>query len=268
MFYWIFLALTSAGPILPDQTTPIKLSWNNQGFTSRYTFSFWISSDIISDASLTIGFPSQYTSNLGLTSCLLYRITDQDPLQIPCSVSAKVLTIQISSIKAGLHKFQIENILNPSSSGSTGVFVIRTWQSGTVIDENALFPSIGIAPTPDSLSVTLSIQGTLLANYSPIYKFTILASSYYPVNSWMRILFPVSFAFEKLSCYVNEWNQWVSVDADLADSQIIFAMFSFGIHPVSLTFNVYGIYNPAVSGVPDNIIVEILRENTNTQHNL
>ena len=41
-------------------------------------------------------------------------------------------------------------------------------------------------------------------------------------------------------------------------------MFSFGIHPVSLTFNVYGIYNPAVSGVPDNIIVEILRENTFT----
>lgn len=264
MFYWLLLVICYGGMILPDKTNPIELLWNNKGFTSRYVFSFWVASDIDSDAIVTIDFPIQYTTDLGLSSCISYRITDEDPLLIPCSVSSRKLSMEVNKIKAGDHKFQIEDISNPIASGSTGVFIIRTLQGGSIIDENALYPSIGIAPTPSSLSVTLSVEGALLANYSPIYKFTINSPSYYSEKSWMRMIFPSSYTFAELLCYVEQWDKWVGVSQISANSQLIFESFEEPILPVALTFDVYGIYNPPVSGSPGDIIIEILRENTYT----
>ena len=258
------MALCSGDTIIPDKTNPIQLLWNNVGFTTPYIFSFWIPTDINSDAMVTIQFPAQFTSNLGISACISYRITDEYSVFIPCSVSLNKLSLQISVIKAGAHRFKIKGIINPTSSGSTGLFIIRTMMSGTIIDENSLFPSIGIAPVPDSLTVSTSVEGALLANFSPLYKFTIVTSSYYPQHSWMRMIFPSGYSFNNLLCYVQEWNTWVALVYDSDISQVIFSAFNLGILPIPLTFDIYGIYNPSVSGNPGNIIVEILRENTYT----
>lgn len=110
MIYWAILALCSAGPILPDETKPIELQWNNAGFSSRYLFNFWISTDIPSDAKVTIDFPAQYAAGLGTIDCISYRITDRDAVSITCTIVTRTLTLDISHIKAGSHQFRIENI--------------------------------------------------------------------------------------------------------------------------------------------------------------
>ena len=264
MIYWVLLYSVWAGLILPDKTTPIRLQWNNRNYNSRYFFSFWIPSDIDSEASLTIDFPQQYLSDLGLSACESSRMTDQVSVSIPCSVQSNKLTLFVSSIKAGAHEFSIENIKNPESAGSTGVFKIRTLKSNSIIDENALFPAIGIALDPDTLNVELTVEGALVAKYSPIYKFKIKPNSYIPKHSWIRLIFPDGFSFYNPSCFVEEWNEWISVTPDSDDNMLLFDPLSEHILAEEKTFNVYGIYNPPISGESEDIVVEILRENTFT----
>lgn len=83
--------------------------------------------------------------------------------------------------------------MNPSSSGGTGNFWIRSIKGGQTIDENLIFGVIGIAGDIGAIStasVALETQGVQYAGESSKYVFTFTTSRDIPDNNFVRLYLP------------------------------------------------------------------------------
>ena len=90
----------------------------------------------------------------------------------------------------------VDDVGNGPIVGGTGNFIVRSWKSATIIDENENFPAIGFAKAPGVFtSVALSIEGSLFTSYSPMHKFTMTFAQYLPQDTWIRVTFPAEYTF-------------------------------------------------------------------------
>ena len=101
----------------------------------------------------------------------------------------------------------LEGVTNPSTSGGTGNFKIRTLSNGFLQDDNEIYPAIGIADAPvDFSSVSLSYDGNAWVRYRPQYRLVIVSSVVITAGSWVRVTFPSDYIVPTtgLSCTYQE----------------------------------------------------------------
>lgn len=263
---WLAVTHAYSGFVRPDVVAPLELTRTNAGFTSRYSFAFYLDHAIAQDASLTIDFPSQY-SQLFSGACSVFDISNSTPKAVPCTIQSRRITLDFGRLNAGRYVIKIENVSNPSTAGSTSTFTVQTRRRGMVIDENTLYPPVGISQAPASITVALSVEGAVMANYSPMHKFTISNDAYIPKGSWFRVLFPSDYTLPStgLRCYIDEIKTWLNCAAfEKGSTDLIVDLLPSGSSPGKITLRVYGVINPKVSGQPGQIILEVLREHTYT----
>ncbi len=88
---------------------------------------------------------------------------------------------------------------NPSVTGGTGNFMLRTLKGENILDENLIFGTIGIANDIGELSDTLvSIHsgGLSSAGEYTTYLIRFKNSQLIPLNSYFTITVPVSSGYE------------------------------------------------------------------------
>lgn len=98
---------------------------------------------------------------------------------------------------------------NPSSAGGTGAFSIQTVRGSTVIDQNPYFPPFGIAVAPEPITVTLITEGSLAANFKPVYTYNIDVEKHLRPGTWLRFYFPDNFTIPTtFKCYSLEFDTY------------------------------------------------------------
>ena len=248
--------------ITPESTTPINTLWNNPGELTPYTFHFKLSTEILSQPKLSITFPSQYQSGLGIGTCSASETFTG--VTVPCSVSGRVVTFEFQSLKQTIYSLELKGVQNPSDTGGTGMFELRSWSHSTLVDKNLLFGSLGISGPPDSLEVSVQVEGANLANYSPKHKFSVEIPEYYSKGTWLRVVYPQSFQIpDQVECFVQEWQSWIDC-AKYKETSYLHLTPNKAIFPGSYSIEAYGILNPSTSVSSSSVYFEVMRANTFT----
>jgi len=97
-----------------------------------------------------------------------------------------------------VYNVSIKGVANPTSSGGTGMFIMKSYTGQNLLDENAIFGVIGIASAINLLTntmVSLKSGGVSTAGAFTTYLLKFKISSYIPWNSYIKITIPVSSGF-------------------------------------------------------------------------
>ncbi|OMJ89673.1 hypothetical protein SteCoe_8125 [Stentor coeruleus] len=183
------LGFDQLGTIWPAGSLPISNSYTNLKKTSDYTFTFSLDHSLDSNSKITVKFPSQFISNLGISLCLSSLGT--------CTVSDRTVTTTLSSplYRNRITSLIIYNINNPDKEGGTGNFELKSWKGNNLIDSNSIFGVAGISQAIGSLlSAGLSIieDDSSIAGATSRYEFKFRL--YRPLDAWnwIRFTFPNS----------------------------------------------------------------------------
>lgn len=255
------------GEIVPSSDMPISNSITNVGHYADFSFTFKLANDLPSGGTISIEFPTQFESNLGIagnpkcsiTACTLtgYIVELTTPVLIKASSET---TVTIFSIK------------NPSQAGGTGNFKLKTAYFGFIIDMNLVFGAIGIAFEATSLSlVTVQVvpSSSNIAGDLSKYLFTFQSSISISAGSWMVFTFPDSGLYIPLNPSCSSYS---STGLNLkGDLQCITKGFKVTLTGISEDLSAGYQYNIRMSGTNPNwsttlgyFNVYIFRENTNT----
>lgn len=156
----INLLADSIGVLKQPNEPSISASITNMNQNADYTFKFIPEKALPSGAQLYIDFPSQYASGLGLGASPTCSST--------CTVSGRRVTVNLpSAIQVGAKTtVVVYDVLNPSSSGGTGSFILTTRVNGNIVGQNMVFGRLGIAPAVEvlsSASVNIMVGGSYRA---------------------------------------------------------------------------------------------------------
>lgn len=163
----LLLSSFASGIITPDSQNPVELSRSNAGGHSDYTFNFSTRVRILDNATVTVVFPNEFASGLGLSSGSCFKKSQSVFTSIPCSFSGKTVIWNIGSIDAGILSVGIYKVLNPVVGGGTGYFKVYTKQGQFQQDYSETFPGVGISVAASAFtSVTRTLEGATLAGYS------------------------------------------------------------------------------------------------------
>ena len=181
------LGLDSIGTIWPTGELPISNSYTNLNCISDYTFTFYTDHSLSQGCLLSIAFPSQFKSGLGITSCTSSLGA--------CSVSAHTVTVTLSSpvYSAQVYSLRIFQVQNPSAEGGTGSFVLQSWEAGNLVDSNSIFGVAGIAQAIGTLlsaGVNIVENDSALAGALARYEFKFELYRPLAAYHWLRFTFP------------------------------------------------------------------------------
>ena len=138
---------------------------------------------------LDLTFPTQYPSGLGFVA--------SNPLA--CSNSCVLLDRKVrftfgNDLLANTsYNVSVFNVANPTNSGGTGHFWLRTIKGGQTVDENLIFGVIGVAGDiglMQTASVTLDSDGVQYAGELSKYVFIFTMSRDVPDNNFVRLYLP------------------------------------------------------------------------------
>ena len=115
-------------------------SVSNINESADYTFKFYPDTTIPVGGTITITFPYEYASGLGITTPTCTGGT--------CTVSGYdvVVTTSVQYYTKDLVTVVVNGVTNPSSQGGTGPFQIVTRGGVSILDQNLVFGVVGIAP--------------------------------------------------------------------------------------------------------------------------
>lgn len=263
-FLFLLLGVTCAfgGRITPKTSNPISLSYNNAGAVSGYTFSFQIESDCPSGSTLVITFPSDDYSiplNSGSVACA----NDYGDIY-SCSVSGRAVTVQIGELSNvpvdNTHTVIVQNIINPTDVGGTGLFSLATFKGINVLDYHDYFGTVGIveAYTPPGAASINCILNCSVGQPSSTYQFSFRNSKPFAADAKIVLKFPTSLDLSyyvactsdqvpNLRCYKNDSNE------------VTITGFSSAVAAeTAITINFPGIDSPYMSGSIGNFVFSIL----------
>lgn len=176
------------GTLTPYDEPAVSMSINNAGETADYTFKYIPSTTIPAGGTVTVTFPEQFDSSLGMTG-------NPTCTSGTCTRSGRVVTVTLTA-EATLLKassFVIKGVLNPSKSGGTGNFDLQSRKGVNILDQNKVFASVGIAPAITELtstSVSIETGGSSKVGATTNYEFTFTIQKILPIWSWLRFTFP------------------------------------------------------------------------------
>lgn len=253
----------------PTTISAIQQSISNRNEYSDYTFNIIPETQIPVGGTIEVTFPSQFTLGLGI----VIDPNSNNYCSLPCSVTDYIATFNIQSVTLPgvVSSFTVYAVLNPSSKGGTGNFIIRSKKGVNILDENLVFGVVGIADSVNNLTsstVALDATGSSEAGVLTKYSFSFKTNQQIPMNSYFMITVPASAGFTisknpscssfsingnqisgNLVCTSNANNIIAQgLASDIASS------FEVGIS-VSLT-------NPTFSGTTKTFQVAILKKNT------
>lgn len=138
---------------------------------------------------INVTFPTQFPTNLG------YNSSNTLSCKPSCTLNSRTVTFSFpNALDAGKgYNASVFKVTNPSNSGGTGNFWIRSIKGGQTIDENLIFGVIGIAGdigTISTATVALETQGVQYAGESSKYVFTFMTSRDIPNNNFVRLYLP------------------------------------------------------------------------------
>lgn len=158
LLVFLFAASTQADFIQPLTRTPLRPFSVNQNYTTDYSFSALIPSDIPNQAFIEVEFPLPYSIP---SACQVSMKTPQNSTYINYSctkTTASKYLINASQIVSGEYDFVFQNIENPSAYPASSNFKIKTYYNQEIlVDSNEYFDSVPFLPTPSNsfLSVLL-----------------------------------------------------------------------------------------------------------------
>ena len=166
-------------------------SVSNINESADYTFKFYPDTTIPAAGTITITFPYEYTSGLGITTATCTGGT--------CTVSGYdvVITTSVQLYTQDLVTVIVHGVTNPSAQGGTGPFKIVTRGGFNILDENYVFGVIGIAPAQNILTSTSALLmsgGDSTTSSSTYYDFRLQTQEILPAWSWLRFTFPSEFS--------------------------------------------------------------------------
>lgn len=255
------------GEIIPSSDMPISNSITNVGHYADYSFTFKLTNDLPSGGTISIEFPTQFKTNLGIAGNPKCSISD-------CTLTG--YTVELTSptqIQAGVETtVTIFAIKNPSEAGGTGNFKLITAYIGFIIDMNLVFGSVGLSFEASTLAlVTVQVLpgSSNIAGDISKYLFTFQSSINIPAGSWMIITFPDSGLYIPSNPSCSSYSTTgLNIKGDLQCQTKGLKVELFGISEELLAgFQ----YNLRMSGTNPNwstnlgyFSVYIFKENTNT----
>lgn len=182
------LGYDEIGKIYPKGILPVSNSITNTGRYSDYTFTFETTNEIPINGVLSITFPQQFESNLGIAG----NPTCSVPL---CTLSGYTVDLTFSQTVYANKQYSVTiyNLKNPSSAGGTGNFKLVSSYYEYIIDMNLVFGTVGISERPSVLTlVTVSILpgSSNIAGDITKYLFTFQSNQLIPAYSWIMFTFP------------------------------------------------------------------------------
>ena len=166
-------------------------SVSNINESADYTFKFYPDTTIPVGGTITITFPYEYPSGLGITTPTCTGGT--------CTVSGYdvVVTTSVQYYTKDLVTVVVNGVTNPSSQGGTGPFQIVTRGGVSILDQNLVYGVVGIAPAQrilTSTSALLMSGGDSTTSSSTYYDFRLQTQEILPAWSWLRFTFPSEFS--------------------------------------------------------------------------
>ncbi|KAL4499934.1 hypothetical protein ABPG72_015283 [Tetrahymena utriculariae] len=192
--YQVF-RFTYAGTITPTtQPPPIYNTLANAGVRADYTFSFIPQTFLPAGGNLQIIFPSQYNSTSAFqTNNLVCSVT--------CTANGLTLTFTFPyDLAAGIAQtVTVLQVLNPSTKGGVGSFILQTLQGQNIVDQNKIFGIIGIADVSTNLisaNIQVNPSGSDLAGDYTSYQLTFQTANNIPAGSYFILNIPTDFTLQ------------------------------------------------------------------------
>jgi hypothetical protein len=156
------------GTLLPEVEAGIIPSVSNINESADYTFKLYTSTTIPVGGTITITFPYEYISGLGISTPSCTGGT--------CTVSGYdvVITTATEINLNGLLTLVVSGVKNPSKTGGTGPFKIVTKLGTNVLDYNSAFGVIGLSSgitLMTSTSALLMSGGNSATSQNTYYDF-------------------------------------------------------------------------------------------------
>ncbi|EAR97741.2 histone deacetylase family protein (macronuclear) [Tetrahymena thermophila SB210] len=189
------LRTTQAGTITPTtQPPPIYNTLANAGVRADYTFSFIPQTFLPAGGNLQIIFPSQYSATQA------FQINNL-VCSVTCQASGLTLTFTFPyDLAAGIAQtVTVQQVLNPSTKGGVGSFILQTLQGQNIVDQNKIFGIIGIADISTNLisaNIQVNPSGSDLAGDYTSYQLTFQTASNIPAGSYFILQIPTDFTLE------------------------------------------------------------------------
>jgi len=268
IFLSFFLQTSHSGYITPSRSdASIVNTVTNANQYANYTFYFILDTAIPAGSRLSITFPQQFSSNLGID------ILTATTCSVTCTISSYVASFTFpNGLSNGVeNSATITNVLNPLSSGGTGNFQLSTSYNTYVFDENKIFGKLAIAPQPGTLTacyLLITNQSQAVAGQTTEYRLSFKTISAIPYQSFMLLTLPlgVQLGFpSNMNCStftINTMNLNVPITCTTLANTITFTGLTTDIplgFEVGLKFN---LINPPFAGSTGTFIFQIFRMNT------
>lgn len=181
------LGYDQLGTIWPAGPLPISNSYTNLKKTCDYTFTFTLDHSLDTNSKLTVKFPLQFISNLGISFCRSSLGS--------CTVSDRTVSTTLSRplYRNRFISLVIYNIKNPDKEGGTGNFELKSWKGTNLIDSNSIFGVAGISQAVGSLlTAGLNIVEDDSSIAGAISRYEFKFRLYRPLDAWnwIRFTFP------------------------------------------------------------------------------
>jgi hypothetical protein len=87
-------------------------------------------------------------------------LVEKKETSVPCTISGRTITFQISSVDIGTLILGIRDVQNPDTVGGLGNFKLFTYWKSILKDKNEVYPSVGLGTKPSEVtSPKVEIEG-------------------------------------------------------------------------------------------------------------
>ncbi|MDO8661655.1 MAG: Ig-like domain-containing protein, partial [Candidatus Omnitrophota bacterium] len=179
------------------------------GATGNVTVSFTTVNSLPSDGKIVITFPAGFTLSSGAATAVSGTPSGIDGT-LTASVAGQVVTVTRSAGTAsavGVKSFILSNIKNPSSTGSTGAYSLKTTTAADLaIDETTAITADTIT-TGGSLTLTNVEPATRYAGVTENVTINFTTANPLPSDAKIVVTFPAGFTLSSgAATAVSSWN--------------------------------------------------------------